>query len=154
METEDVVVALGRRLRARRTVRQDTLASTAERAGLSVPYIANLENGRGNPTLAALDRLAAALGARLVVDLADADDQRDGPTDANPPPSLIRFAKSAPFHAAVRRIADATHHPHPVVRERLLAAMTRLGSLAPDGRATDLDWHRVLDAATLIATNG
>ena len=36
----------------------------------SVPYIANLENGRGNPTTAALTRLAEALGLRLVVTLA------------------------------------------------------------------------------------
>jgi transcriptional regulator with XRE-family HTH domain len=37
---------------------------------LSVPYIANLENGRGNPTAIALTRLAAALGMRLVITLA------------------------------------------------------------------------------------
>ena len=38
----------------------------AAEAGLSVPYIANLENGRGNPTTAAL---AQAMGR----DLAEAD---------------------------------------------------------------------------------
>jgi len=38
------------------------VASVAADAGLSVPYIANLENGRGNPTTAALARLAEALG--------------------------------------------------------------------------------------------
>ena len=35
-----------------------------------MPYIANLENGRGNPTTAALRRLAEALDLRLVVTLA------------------------------------------------------------------------------------
>ena len=61
---------IGRQLRARRTAAGRTVASVAADAGLSVPYIANLENGRGNPTTAALTRLAEALGLRLVVTLA------------------------------------------------------------------------------------
>src|SRR5439155_12714694 len=40
---------LGNRLRNRRTAAGRTIASVAAEAGLSVPYIANLENGRGNP---------------------------------------------------------------------------------------------------------
>src|SRR5689334_24953011 len=44
-------------------------------AGLSVPYIANLENGRGNPTVAALDRLAEALGTRLEVRIGETVDE-------------------------------------------------------------------------------
>ncbi len=62
--------AIGRQLRARRTAAGRTVASVAADAGLSVPYIANLENGRGNPTTAALRRLAGALDLRLVVTLA------------------------------------------------------------------------------------
>ena len=52
------------------------MASVAADAGLSVPYIANLENGRGNPTTAALTRLAEALGMiahSMDRDLAEAD---------------------------------------------------------------------------------
>ena len=60
---------IGRQLRAQRTAAGRTVASVAADAGLSVPYIANLENGRGNPTTAALTRLAEALGLRLVVTL-------------------------------------------------------------------------------------
>ena len=67
--------AIGRQLRARRTAAGRTVASVAADAGLSVPYIANLENGRGNPTITALARLAEALGMRLVVTLAPARDQ-------------------------------------------------------------------------------
>ena len=62
---------LGEILRDRRKAAGRTIASVAMDAGLSVPYIANLENGRGNPTMAALDRLATALGARLEVGIAD-----------------------------------------------------------------------------------
>ena len=60
---------LGRRLRARRTAAGRTIASVAVQAGLSVPYIANLENGRGNPTLAALTNLAQALGVRMRIEV-------------------------------------------------------------------------------------
>ena len=41
---------LGARLRARRLALGMTLAEVAERAGLSLPYVSNLERGRGNPT--------------------------------------------------------------------------------------------------------
>ena len=64
--------AIGRQLRTRRTAAGRTVASVAADAGLSVPYIANLENGRGNPTVMALARLAGALGMRLVITLAPA----------------------------------------------------------------------------------
>ena len=56
------ISAIGRQLRARRTAAGRTVASVAADAGLSVPYIANLENGRGNPTATALTQLASALG--------------------------------------------------------------------------------------------
>lgn len=62
-------VELGRVLRARRKAAGRTIASVAMDAGLSVPYIANLENGRGNPTMSALQQLAAALGTRLEIGL-------------------------------------------------------------------------------------
>jgi transcriptional regulator with XRE-family HTH domain len=64
-------VELGEVLRERRKAAGRTIASVAVDAGLSVPYIANLENGRGNPTVSALDRLATALGARLEVSIGD-----------------------------------------------------------------------------------
>ena len=46
---------IGSRLRARRVELGLTLAQVAEQAGLSLPYISNLERGRGNPTLDALN---------------------------------------------------------------------------------------------------
>ncbi|MER7246225.1 helix-turn-helix transcriptional regulator [Kribbella sp. NPDC000426] len=64
---------LGDVLRDRRKAAGRTIASVAVDAGLSVPYIANLENGRGNPTVAALDRLATALGAQLEVRIGDSE---------------------------------------------------------------------------------
>src|ERR1700743_279454 len=69
---------VGRQLRALRTASGRTVGSVAAEAGLSVPYIANLENGRGNPTVAALSQLAAALGMQLAISLVPADDEAGG----------------------------------------------------------------------------
>src|SRR5260221_7495942 len=82
---------LGHQLRGLRAAAGRTVASVAGDAGLSVPYIANLENGRGNPTVAALDRLARAPRARLEVALVPAA----GPAAQAPmPPALVRLGRS------------------------------------------------------------
>jgi transcriptional regulator with XRE-family HTH domain len=128
---------LGGRLRARRTAAGRTIASVAADAGLSVPYIANLENGRGNPTLAAVAALARALGAQLRVELADDTDLPALPA------SLLAFAQTPRFQAETRQLPF-------LVREKLLTAMAGLGALA--ARPMDeLDWHRVLDTVVLLS---
>ena len=98
---------IGRQLRARRSAAGRTVASVAADAGLSVPYIANLENGRGNPTTAALTRLAEALGMRLVVSLVPGEEGRQAGASASPeiPASLVRLGRTARFREAVRVIA-------------------------------------------------
>ncbi|MEV0270402.1 helix-turn-helix domain-containing protein [Hamadaea sp. NPDC050747] len=134
MEIEE----LGSRLRARRTTTGRTIASVAADAGLSVPYIANLENGRGNPTLSAIASLAGALGAKLRIELADELAREDDGL----PDSLIDFAHGPRFRAEARQLS-------PAARQRLLTAMAGLGALA--GRPLgDLDWHRVLDTVVLL----
>ena len=140
---------LGGRLRARRTAAGRTIASVAAEAGLSVPYIANLENGRGNPTLSAVSSLAAALGARLIVDLVDGDEPvRQAP--AALPDSLVQFSRSARFSTEAKRWAAATHASEILMREHLLHAMAGMASLTTRP-LSQLDWHRILDAAVLIA---
>ena len=118
-------------------------------AGLSVPYIANLENGRGNPTLSAVANLATALGAHLVVELADDNEPARRDPDALPD-SLIQFARSSRFSAEAARLAKATRSPQNAVRERLLHAMAAMVPLTRRP-LSGLDWHRVLDTAVLIA---
>ena len=87
--------AIGRQLRARRTAAGRTVASVAADAGLSVPYVANLENGRGNPTATALTRLAGALGTRLLITLApDESSQQDGRAPAARGARLARPARA------------------------------------------------------------
>ncbi|WP_250035444.1 helix-turn-helix domain-containing protein [Paractinoplanes maris] len=130
------IVELGARLRHRRTAAGRTIASVAADAGLSVPYIANLENGRGNPTLSALSGLAAALDLQLDVRLAG---DTGAPAPAALPESLVKFSRSARFRAETP----------PAERSRRLGAMAAMGALA--GRPpTELDWHRLLDVVVLL----
>lgn len=57
---------LGLRVGNRRADIGLTLSQVAEASGLSVPYISRIERGEGNPTLAALQGLAEALGLPMV----------------------------------------------------------------------------------------
>ena len=129
---------LGRELRARRAAAGRTIASVAADAGLSVPDIANLENGRGNPTLAALAALSQALGADLTVELGGPGE----PTAKLLPATLVAFARTPRFAAEAAALEAA--------RPRLLQAMAAMGELSPRP-LTDLDWHRLLDTAVLIS---
>src|SRR5580700_154945 len=101
--------AIGRQLRARRTAAGRTVASVAADAGLSVPYIANLENGRGNPTTTALARLAEALGMKLVITLEPGEESQPARTAAAPevPASLVRLGRTARFRQAVNTMTTA-----------------------------------------------
>jgi transcriptional regulator with XRE-family HTH domain len=140
-------VELGRRLRAERTASGRTIASVAADAGLSVPYIANLENGRGNPTVAALTRLAEALGLRLDVDLASGEPE----PPATPTGEILRFARTERFGADATRLAERSDTPELLVRQRLLT-MLATAERASGQQLTTMDCHRFLDAL-LLATS-
>jgi transcriptional regulator with XRE-family HTH domain len=146
--------AIGRQLRTRRTAAGRTVASVAADAGLSVPYIANLENGRGNPTTTALTRLAEALGMQLVITLAPAEGGAQAPGPASPevPPSLVRLARTARFRQAVSTITAALHLDADEFSARLVTALAALAHSIGEDLA-EPDWWRILDALLLIATH-
>jgi transcriptional regulator with XRE-family HTH domain len=146
--------AIGRQLRARRTAAGRTVASVAADAGLSVPYIANLENGRGNPTATALTRLAGALGMRLAISLVPDEDGRQAAELASPevPASLVRLGRTARFRQAAIAIATALDLDADEFSARLVSALAALA----DTMGKDLaepDWWRILDALLLIAAH-
>jgi transcriptional regulator with XRE-family HTH domain len=135
-------VELGEILRERRKAAGRTIASVAVDAGLSVPYIANLENGRGNPTVAALDRLAAALGSRLEVRIAD-----------EPPPAPLSvgaelLAGSDRADQVIRALAVAQSQPRSVVQAELIRAVDGLSAVL-DRPANAADLNRLLDLLLL-----
>jgi transcriptional regulator with XRE-family HTH domain len=146
--------AIGRQLRARRTAAGRTVASVAADAGLSVPYIANLENGRGNPTTAALARLAEALGMHLVITLVPDEGSHEAGAPAPPavPASLVRFGRTGRFRQAVRAMTATLDVDAAECSARLVAALAALA----DSMGRDLaepDWCRILDALLLVATH-
>ena len=147
--------AIGRQLRARRTAAGRTVASVAADAGLSVPYIANLENGRGNPTTTALTRLAGALGMRLVIALVPDEDsgQAGGPASSpEVPASLVRLGRTARFRQAVKVIATALDLDTDEFSAQLVAALATLAHSMSNDLA-EADWWRILDALLLIAAH-
>ncbi|WP_190232740.1 helix-turn-helix domain-containing protein [Streptomyces avicenniae] len=137
---------LGRALRARRKETGRTIAAVAVDAGLSVPYIANLENGRGNPTLAALDRLATALGTRLTVELAPAADVTE-PADAPGDPAA-RLAASPRARDVAALLAADGRTSAAEVTAGLTSALRALAGLA-GAAATERDLDRLLDLLLL-----
>src|SRR3954454_1045876 len=70
MDATDVLERVGERVRTARGARQWTLRELAERSGVSVRFLAQLESGRRNISVKRLAELASAL-AGSVVDLID-----------------------------------------------------------------------------------
>jgi transcriptional regulator with XRE-family HTH domain len=62
---ETAVTALGRKVRSLRGAKDWSQERLAEQADLDRSYIAGIEVGARNPSLKALERLAAALSVRL-----------------------------------------------------------------------------------------
>ncbi|WP_328989316.1 helix-turn-helix domain-containing protein [Kribbella sp. NBC_01245] len=137
---------LGAVLRARRKAAGRTIASVAMDAGLSVPYIANLENARGNPTVAALQRLARALGADLQVNLADT-------TTTPGAAGAAGDGHGARVLAVAHRLAVAQGNDVRVVQERLEQTIAALSTVL-DADCTDRDVDRLLDAVLLAVEPG
>lgn len=135
---------LGHQLRVMRAASGRTVASVAAAAGLSVPYIANLENGRGNPTMGAVGRLAAALGSELTVSLAGAA----GPAPS-PPQSLVRFARTRRFRHDNTQLAATLRVPPDELSQRIVTALAGLaGAVGVD--PGDAGWGRLMDALVLM----
>jgi transcriptional regulator with XRE-family HTH domain len=145
---------IGRQLRARRAAAGRTVASVAMDAGLSVPYVANLENGRGNPTVSALSRLAAALGSQLTVSLNAADEQAGSGARlaAEMPQSLVRFGRSRRFKAVVERLSRELANDPDELAAQLLNGLAVVGTWLSRDLA-EADCWRLIDALTLLILN-
>jgi transcriptional regulator with XRE-family HTH domain len=141
---------IGQRLRARRAELGLTLAKVAEQSGLSLPYVSNLERGRGNPTLDALNALALALDVPLASLMGDSG-EGDPFTAmlASAPRSLTQFTRSAAFEEVVRQLAERQGAPVEEMRRRLVVGMAS-SPRRSTGEPTEDDWRRLLDAYSLI----
>jgi transcriptional regulator with XRE-family HTH domain len=144
---------IGRQLRARRTAAGRTVASVAADAGLSVAYIANLENGRGNPTTAALARLAEALGMHLVITLVrDEDSRADRHESPAVPASLVRLGRTVRFRQVVAAMTATLDVDPGEFSQQFVSALAALAhSMHKD--LAEPDWWRILDALLLVAAH-
>ncbi|NBE50553.1 helix-turn-helix domain-containing protein [Streptomyces boluensis] len=70
---DERATGLGDALRRRRRALDLTLAAVAERSGLSVPFLSQMENERARPSMRSLQRVADALQTTAVQLLAAAD---------------------------------------------------------------------------------
>jgi DNA-binding XRE family transcriptional regulator len=75
---DDTATALGRAIRARRRERGMTLVQLATAAGLSQPFLSQLELGRSRPSMRSLFRIATALGTTQQTLLGGAAGDRTG----------------------------------------------------------------------------
>ena len=141
---------IGQRLRARRVELGRTLAEVAGQSGLSLPYVSNLERGRGNPTLDSLEALARALDVPLSSLLGES-----GPMEpmqvvlASAPPSLLQFSRSSDFQETVAELAERQGESADTMRQRVLVGMVSSPKRS-SGEPTEEDWRRILDAYSLI----
>ena len=148
---------LGERLRARRKALGKTLAEVAEESGLSLPYVSNLERGRGNPTIEALRELAGALDLPLaeIVGGDEAAEDFDSleflleRSLAGAPASLWKFTRSKQFTSAVDQLWEGHSSSPEEMTRRLIIGMASAPKRS-SGEATEEDWRRLLDAYTLI----
>lgn len=69
--------ALGARVRGLRLARGLTLVRLADSAGLSHPFLSQIERGRARPSMASLERIALALGSSVVELLAPVADRAE-----------------------------------------------------------------------------
>jgi transcriptional regulator with XRE-family HTH domain len=132
-------VDLGAALRDRRKAAGRTIASVAVDAGLSVPYIANLENGRGNPTVSALDRLATALGAQLQLSISDEEPPHRADLAA-----LVADSERA--QSVIRKTAQGRSRR--AVQQGLVATLEALADVLP-AEPGEADLQRLLDLVVL-----
>lgn len=141
---------IGQRLRARRVELGRTLAEVAEQSGLSLPYVSNLERGRGNPTLEALGAIARALDVPLSRLLGD-----EGSVEplqvvlASAPPSLLQFSRTPDFEETVKELAERQGESIDAMRQKVLVGMASSPQRS-SGVPTEEDWRRILDAYSLI----
>jgi transcriptional regulator with XRE-family HTH domain len=133
--------ALGDRVRARRQRLGWTLKDLADKTGLSVPYLSDVERSTvANPTLETLATLAEALGA-TVAELVGGQ-----PGTATGPPlsvSLQRFIRSEDFTRRVERLARGASRPVEELRREVIDFLATAPKRA-SGELTPEDWRRLL----------
>jgi transcriptional regulator with XRE-family HTH domain len=69
-----LVNSLIEKLRVERHVKRMTLRQLASRSGISIKHLCNIENGKSQPSLETLRKIADALGVMLEIHASGKDD--------------------------------------------------------------------------------
>ncbi|MCW5250979.1 MULTISPECIES: helix-turn-helix domain-containing protein [unclassified Streptomyces] len=102
---KDQPLRVGAAVRRRRRGLELTLAVVAERSGLSVPFLSQIENDRARPSRTSLEKVADALRTTAVELLAAADPARSV--------DVVRAEDPDPGHAPrVRSLVRGHHQMH------------------------------------------
>ena len=115
-----------------------------------MPYVANLEHGRGNPTVDRLRRIAEALETSLAELVGD---EAAGGLDnslAGLPPEVAVFSRTERFASEVEELAQRRNELPEDVRQQLLSAIAAAPRRSRDERLTDIDLNRLLDTFVTI----
>lgn len=106
---------VGGRIRDMRRARAFTLVQLAEAAGLSHPFLSQLERGLASPSMASLERIARALGTSQV-ELLSVDEPRRG-RGAAEPVSVVRAGSGTqgPYsEGSARMLVEGARPFHPM----------------------------------------
>ncbi|MFD8572969.1 helix-turn-helix domain-containing protein [Streptomyces sp. NPDC059639] len=95
---------VGPGIRRRRRALELTLAEVARRAGVSVPFLSQVENGRSRPSMSSLQRIADALDTTAVEILAAAQEPR--------PVDVVRAADGAATADGARPLVRGQQRLH------------------------------------------
>ncbi|MFJ8822185.1 helix-turn-helix domain-containing protein [Streptomyces sp. NPDC102467] len=95
---------VGPGIRRRRRALELTLADVARRAGVSVPFLSQVENGRSRPSMNSLQRIADALDTTAVELLAAAETPR--------PVDVVRAATPPTTEGGVRPLVRGQQRLH------------------------------------------
>ncbi|WP_394435287.1 helix-turn-helix domain-containing protein [Streptomyces sp. SGAir0957] len=95
---------VGPGIRRRRRALELTLAEVARRAGVSVPFLSQVENGRSRPSMSSLQRIADALDSTAVELLAAAESPR--------PVDVVRAAEAPATDGGARPLVRGHQRLH------------------------------------------
>lgn len=114
-EPSEQAERVGGRIRDMRRARSFTLVQLAEAAGLSHPFLSQLERGLARPSMASLERIARALGTSQV-ELLSVDEPRRGRPPAQAV-SVVRAGTGTPgpySEGTARMLVDGARAFHPL----------------------------------------
>ena len=125
-----------------------TLREVAIEAGVSLPYVANLEKGRGNPTLDVIESLATALEVSVSMLLFEQATAEPGTAPHALSPAAARYTRSQHFGKVTERLARQQRIPVDETRRQILRAIA--AAPRPGRELSQADCRRLIDAFTLI----